>query len=256
MTLPKFKIIHKECIMTEINQNDIFFIIGVGRSGTTIFQEIMNAFVGFCNVDESHISDPLSDSCWTAVRRSKDFSNLEEFMKKKWTNTYFVEKTPDSILCLPEMYKQFPESNYIFLERNPLKIVLSQLNLFPTHESDIIARNFHIRNLIMNTEDLELDHEQYWAKLTLNQIRQQSQYKNLFRKSITIRYEEFISSPKSELTRIENYFKIKSYSDEVIRILCRPSSSSRNNKYDIKDIRNEKAMCMIREAAAIWRYTI
>lgn len=242
--------------MHSINQENIFFIIGIGRSGTTMLQEIFNTFEEFCNVEESHVEDPLSDSCWTAVRRSEDFSHLEEFMKRNWTRKYFVEKTPDSILCLPQMYQRFPKSNYIFLERDPFQIVLSQLNLFPTSDLDQTARNFHIRNLIMTEEDLKLSHEQYWAKLTVKQIHYQTSHKSLFSNSLTIRYDELVSSLDSTLLKIEKIFGIKCDRNKAIGVLSRPSSSSKNNKYEIKKIQDVEAIHMLEKAARLWQYKI
>ena len=108
-----------------INENKLFFIIGPGRSGTTILQELMNTYSGFCNLDESVLGKfPTAIDLWSYVRRSNDYSPLEDYINNKWTREYFVGKTPSSILCLESLLKKFPRSNYLFLERNPKNIVL------------------------------------------------------------------------------------------------------------------------------------
>lgn len=240
--------------MPKIDQTKLFFIIGIGRSGTTLLQEIMNTFSGFCNDTESHINDdPMSESCWADVRRSRNFSNLESFIERKWTKENFVEKTPDSILCLPEMQERFPDARYLFLERDPLKIVLSQLNLFPG-ELDLVARTYHLKTLVMKEEDLKLNPEQYWAKLTLDQIHHQISYKKRFQHALTIRYESLVKSINSQLTLIENYFGIKADKEKAHEVLGRPSSGSRTNRYDIKRLDDPIAISMVKEASKLWSY--
>jgi len=185
--------------MIEEKQKKLFFIIGVGRSGTSLLQQIMNTYSGFCNKKESKVGGDFSNSCWTLVRKSNDFSHLEKFIEKNWISEYFIEKTPDSILCIPEAIHRFPKANYIFLERDPKKIVLSQLNLYSSQSNDFLERQYHIQNLITSKEDFFLNSEQYWAKLTLNQVRLMITNKKLITNNVTIKYENLIDSLKSNL---------------------------------------------------------
>ena len=94
-----------------IEQSKLFFIIGIGRSGTTILQEVMNTFKGFCNLYESRVG-PDRISCYSYILKNNDFSYLEKYIKNNWTDEYFVEKTPNSILCLPQLFKRYPKANY------------------------------------------------------------------------------------------------------------------------------------------------
>ena len=114
--------------MKKIDQKKLFFIIAPDRSGTSLTQLLMNTFKGFCNTEESRISGPDSPSCWEYVIKLNDFSYLEKFINEKWTSEFFVEKSPPSINCMPQISEKFPDANFIFLKRNPLKIILSQLN--------------------------------------------------------------------------------------------------------------------------------
>lgn len=239
--------------MQGINQEKIFFIIGIGRGGTTIRQELMNTFYGFCNTEESEVNGPGSASCWTLVRRSGDFSNLEKFMKEKWTKEFFVEKTPDSITCLPEMSKRFPNANYIFLKRDPKKIILSQLNLFPGKLLDNLKKH-HFENLVITEEDLDLPHEQYWAKLDLNHIRLHQYYENKFQNALTIKYESLVNLLTKQLQLIEKYFGITANPERANATLKRPSASSKNIQYNITELHDSVAIRMVNEACKLWNY--
>lgn len=236
-------------------QQKLFFIIGIGRRGTSIFQEIMNTFLGFCNAKESRILGDDKFSLWTPVRQSKDFSQLENFIEKNWTSKYFVEKTPDSILCLNELEKKYPKANYIFLERNPFDIVLSQLNMFQG-DFDTLERYYHINNMIMYEDDLLLNREQYYSKMTLKQIYCQVENKNKFNNSITIQYETLKASFHSCLTLLEKTFGIKSNREAAKQKFSSTSYSSKENKYAIKKIKDTEAISNINIAKRLWNYPV
>ena len=107
--------------MSNFDQSKLFFIIAPDRSGTTFLQNIMSTFSNFCNTKESRIAGAGSPSCWDSVRKLNDFSYLEKFIEENWTKEFFIEKSPPSINCLPQIYEKYPSANYIFLKRNPLK---------------------------------------------------------------------------------------------------------------------------------------
>ena len=250
------KVIHVYCVSLLLlkNQQNLFFIIGIGRSGTTIFQELLNTFSNFCNLTESYITESETYSLWTPVRQNNDFTSLVEYIQKNWTKDFFVEKTPDSILCLEQLLENFSNANYIFLERNPRDIVLSQLNLFSQTGHDVFERRWHIKNLIMKDDDMVLNREQYWSKLTLIQIQNQIKFKNLFKNKITLRYEDIHTNFKSILLTLEKTFNIKSNFDAAQKILNRPSASSKNNKYKISQLNDNQAILMVRIAQKLWNY--
>jgi len=240
--------------MIKEKQQKLFFIIGVGRSGTSLLQEIMNTFSGFCNKKESKVGGAHSMTCWTRVRKSNDFSYLDKFIEENWTSEYFVEKTPDSLLCIPEAIHRFPKANYIFLERDPKKIVLSQLNLFSSQSDDFLERQYHIQNLITKKGDFFLNSEQYWAKLTLNQVRLMITNKKLITNNVTIKYENLIDSLKSNLELLETKFRIKKNIEKVKNIMNKPSYSSKSTKYERKSLNDEKAVSMVNEACKLLEY--
>lgn len=240
--------------MIEEKQNKLFFIMGVGRSGTSLLQEIMCTFSGFCNKKESKVGGPHSMTCWTPVRKSNDFSCLEKFIEENWKSKYFVEKTPDSVLCIPEVIHRFPKACYIILERDPKKIVLSQLNLFSSQSDDFLERQYHIENLITSKEDFFLNSEQYWAKLTLNQIKQMISNKKLIKNRVIIKYENLLDSLISNLQLLEIEFGIKKNIEQAKKILSKLSYSSQNIKHEKKNFSDEKAILMVNEACKLLKY--
>lgn len=236
-----------------LNEKNLFFIVGLARSGTTLLQEIQNTFDDFCNTNESRIDGPGFISCWKYVYEKNNFSYLEKFIETNWTKNFFVEKTPDSIDCLPQILNRYPNANFIFLERDPLKVLFSQLNLF-LPEAD--ERNYHIKYGIMNETDRLLSNEHYHAKLILKRIQNQKKFKPYFKKKITIRYEDLLNFFEKTLKQLENEFGIKSNLQEAQLVMTRPSLSSKDNKYSIQSLYDHSAISIINEAQQLWDYKL
>ena len=236
-----------------IEQSKLFFIIGIGRSGTTILQEVMNTFKGFCNLYESRVG-PDRISCYSYILKNNDFSYLEKYIKNNWTDEYFVEKTPNSILCLPQLFKRYPKANYLFLERHPLKILLSQMNLHPPGEKDRLHRQKWLKQGNIGKEDLYLNYEQYKAKQNLKWVKAQVASKELFPNQVTIKYEGFIKEIDSYLRLMEKKFNIIPNFIKAKQVLARQSSSSKKNVYKIQSLSDNQAIKMIMEACSLWNY--
>jgi len=235
-----------------IDQSKLFFIIGHGRSGTTLLQSIMNTFNGFCNNNESRIED--GTSCMRFVRRNNDFSYLEDYINKNWTKEFFVEKTPNSIFSLSQLHHRYPKANYLFLERNPLKIMLSRMNYASPKKSFEEQKKNRLLQENLTGDDLNLNQEQWLAKLILTGIKEQVKHKPKFKNQITIRYENFINHLEDDILSIQTKFRISSDIDLVKQILSKSSESSKNNRYDIKKMTDETAIEWIKKACALWNY--
>lgn len=237
------------------DESKLFFIIGPGRSGTTILQELMNTFSGFCNLKESVIGQfPTAIDLWSFVRQSDDYSKLEDFISANWTGKYFVEKTPSSILCLESLSKKFPDSNYLFLERNPSDVILSQLNLFKNKDMQEKRKIQDLKNLMIDSDDQVLNHQHYTAKMVLKMIKNQTNFKNQFKNSMTIRYESLKNNLKSQLEKISQNFMIDYTLSLSQNVFSSPSSSSKNNTYDITSITDSNAQKLTKQACNLWNY--
>lgn len=238
--------------MKEINQQKLFFIIAPDRSGTSITQEIMNTFSGFCNRKESRIAGPDSPSCWESVTKYNDFSFLEKFIKENWNSEFFVEKSPPSINCMPQISERYPNANFILLKRNPLKIVLSQLNLF-YGVSEIGTRKSDLGDLVLQKNGIIPTRERIMAKRLLKMITNQLRFKSRFNHSVEIRYEDLVKSLDSQLKLIEDDFGIKANYKKAREQLDRPSYSS-TFRYGLQNLTDKVAIDIIRLACKLWGY--
>jgi hypothetical protein len=237
----------------KLDQEKLFFIIGHGRSGTDLLQSIMCTFSGFCNDRESRVGEEKI-SCYRNIILNNDFENLEGYINKNWTKEFFVEKTPNSIFCLPQLNFKYPNANYIFLERNPLKIILSRMNV---HQPGTKENRFRKRQLLqgnISSGDLNLNYEQLHAKLVLKGITEQIKNKPSFKNQITIRYEDLISNLENSIFSIQSKFRISSNIDLAKEKISKPSRSSKNNTYEIKHLTDNKAIEWIKEACVLWNY--
>jgi len=238
--------------MKQIEQKNLFFIIAPDRSGTSLTQEIMNTFHGFCNNSESRIAGPDSPSCWEFVKKHNDFSYIEKFIKENWTSKYFVEKSPPSINCMPEISKKFPKGNFILLKRNPIKIILSQLNLF-YGISEIGTRKSDLGELLAEFNGAISLRERIMAKRLLKMITDQTRYKNLFQNKLEIKYEDLTNSLESQLKLIEQTFGVKADYEKAFRQLKTPSYSS-TFRYGLKELSDKVAKDIIKFACKLWGY--
>jgi hypothetical protein len=243
----------RSALISQIEQSNLFFIIGPGRSGTSLLQEIMNTFEGFCNTLESIVGGSRM-SCYAFIKKNNDFSELERFIHTNWNSKYFVEKTPNSILCLPQLSYKYPAGNYLFLERHPIKILLSQMNYFPPGEKDKRKRLYDIKIGNVEGDDLFLNYEQHRANQVLKMVKAQVAGKPLFTNQLTIRYENLVNDIESCLFQLKDRFNIVPNISKARGILARPSSSSRRTKYDIKSFSDAKAVKMMKEACLLWHY--
>jgi len=238
--------------MQEINEKKLFFIIAPDRSGTSLTQEIMNTFSGFCNRQESRIAGPDSPSCWEYVAKYNDFSYLENFIRKNWTSEFFVEKSPPSITCLYQISQRFPESNFIFLKRHPLKIVLSQLNLFDG-VSEIGTRKHDLGNLVLKKGNIITTRERIMAKRLLKMINDQIKYKPFFHNKIELSYEYITQSLDSQLDLLEDKFNIKANRKKARDQLKIPSYST-TFRYGLKELTDKVADNIIKLSSNLWGY--
>jgi len=238
--------------MNVIDQSKLFFIIAPDRSGTTLFHEIMNTFSNCCNLKESRIAGPQSPSCWDFVIKHNDFSYLEKFIEENWTTEFFVEKSPPSIICLPQISRKYPNANFIFLKRNPFKTVLSQMNLHYGF-SEMGKRRGDLGSILLKKDSVTPFREKIFARQLLKMIKRQVKYKPNFSKSLEIKYEDLINSLDEKLNLLKEYFGIEPNPKKAHELLRQPSSSS-TFRYGIKDLSDKVSYDIIKLACKLWGY--
>ena len=103
-------------------------------------------------------------------------------------------------------------------------------------------------------EELDFNFEHYYANRVLKMVEAQVSNKSLIKNKISIRYENLIDEPDSQLKLISKQFSIQPNFDKVKRILTRKSYSSTKNKYNIEKLSDEKAIKIIGKACELWKY--
>ena len=128
--------------------NQPIFIIGAQRSGTTWVQKMLISHPEICGGQETHFFRAFGPAIKTfdGTSRSKRKAGLYFFWKEEklfedlfqlWKKTnkkiisssqnikYFVEKTPDHSLWIPQIIRLIPKSRFIFIIRDSRSVVCS-----------------------------------------------------------------------------------------------------------------------------------
>lgn len=108
---------------------------------------------------------------------------------------YFLDKTPRYHLIAEDLFELFPDAKFIFLWRNPLAIAASIISTWGNGKWNIFR--YHI------------DLYKGLANLTAT-------YKAHERRSISVRYEDLVANPKTELNRLCGYLGLD-YHDAMLR---------------------------------------
>ncbi|MBN1959585.1 MAG: sulfotransferase [Deltaproteobacteria bacterium] len=149
------------CFLTMLNQENLIFIIGSPRSGSTLLQRMVGShskifthpephlitplfYLGYyTNVDKApydHINaaQALREFCEELPNGENDYlealrayaSTLYEKVLNASGKEFFLDKTPAYALVLPFLTKLYPQAKYIVLTRHPLAILHSVAHSF------------------------------------------------------------------------------------------------------------------------------
>lgn len=200
------------------------FIFSLPRAGSTLLQRVLMTNDNIASVAEPWLLLPqiymlknqgtLSEySSLTSYRGIKDFINnlpqkeedyiisLRKFIldlyEKQCQNNerYFLDKTPRYYLIIDEINTLFPEAKFIFLFRNPIHVYSSIISTWGNNR----LNKFH-----GNYDDLSLG----FKMLSDGFIK-------FKKKSIAVKYENFILNTENELKRISNYLELKIESSAI-----------------------------------------
>lgn len=222
------------------------FIIGCGRSGTTILgktlslhpkikylnerRDLWHQCYPEFNIWEENILNPK------LCAREKDYSEKET---SKLRNLFFREQVLDNASILLEklpinnfrlnfLKKSFPEAKYIYLSRNGLEVSKSI-------EKRIQKKNWFTGNkftLLLqfsgNENTFESDQQKGMWEWTLSINESDLFFKNLSKdKYYHLSYQDFIENTEDRLKQIYNFLNLNT-SEEFLSILSK--NISRKNK--------------------------
>lgn len=139
---------------------NLIFIISQPRSGSTLLQRILFGHPAVQTSAETwlmlHPAYSLRNSGITAEYGSRfAYKSVEEFLEnythgaevyldaiREWARTiyqdaiqkqnkqFFLDKTPRYFFIIPELYKLFPRAKFVFLLRNPMAVLSSELSTY------------------------------------------------------------------------------------------------------------------------------
>lgn len=200
------------------------FIFSLPRAGSTLLQRLLNQHVEIVTAPEPWIALPLFFSLKTDGVKSiyghgvlsnatRGFIDTFEDKRKSYNtcvseflinmyelgsesnSRYFLDKTPRYHLIVDDLMEAFPDAKFIFLWRNPLAIAASMIKTWG-------SGNW---NLYMFLVDLYRGMDSLVTAYNNNQGR-----------SIALKYEDLVSSPDDEISRIMPYLDLD-YDENIVK---------------------------------------
>jgi len=132
------------------------------------------------------------------------YSNALQVNNKK----YFLDKTPRYFFIVPEIYHLFPKAKFIFLIRNPLAVLASELSTYAKGDWSVLGV-FQSDLLMAPTRILEA--------IDL-----------LGDNAITIKYEEFVTEPETHISTLCQQLGI-SFQEEMLNYSNTPQPIGKMN---------------------------
>lgn len=156
--------------MDEFRGQGLIFIISQPRSGSTLLQRILAGHPSIQTSAETWLLlHPLYalknegvttefDHRWARSAVSEFLENytdgpdvyirgLREWARVIYTNamersgkSFFLDKTPRYFFIIPELWRVFPDAKFIFLLRNPLAVLASELTTYVRGDWRVLAR--------------------------------------------------------------------------------------------------------------------
>ncbi|KAF0191113.1 MAG: sulfotransferase [Gammaproteobacteria bacterium] len=106
----------------------------------------------------------------------------------KGGKTYFLDKTPRYFFIIPELYRLFPKAKFIFLIRNPMAVLASELSTYVNGDWKVLGI---FRPDLIHAPQYLLDGIQLLGD-----------------SAVVIRYEDFVRTPEKSITALCNQLGI------------------------------------------------
>lgn len=203
----------------------LIFLISQPRSGSTLLQAVLGSHPDIHTSSEPWIALPFIyalkqegsefefNCSWSrsaieaffkdnGIEESFFNSALQSFLKALYQKalansgkTFFLDKTPRYYEIISELVEIFPEAKFIVLYRHPLAVFNSIMYTWVKDQSDFLY--YYGRDLLVAPRKLADFVSRHEDKVCL------------------VRYEEFVSSPASEVKRICAYLGVE-YLEDII----------------------------------------
>jgi len=233
----------------------------------TAYMKKFSSEFRFMDNMESNINSPCEEEFAVANRTTKSIIHMATFPRnfelykkftftknlsrketQKWKKDYLkvikkvsfinkqkplILKSPDNTCHVKELNELFPESNYIYIYRNPYKVVCSF-----KHTIKKMIEHFSLQQVPEDEqiEDFVIDiYKQIMKQYKIDK-------KALDGRLIEIKYEDFVKSPIKYLQEIYSKFNISGFefAKENFEKLLESQKDYKTNTYEIKDSLKQK----------------
>jgi len=201
---------------------DLIFIISQPRSGSTLLQRILSGHPDIQTSAETWLMlhplyahktqdiNSIYNTEWASIGVKEFIDNYTDGPEvyddalrlwahtiygnalKKGNKKFFLDKTPRYFFIIPDLYRLFPKAKFIFLLRNPMAVLASEINTYINGNwpfmSELAPDLVDAPNLIL--EGIEI----------------------LGSNAITIHYEKFASDPETNIGELCKKMDLKFHS--------------------------------------------
>ena len=125
---------------------EVLFIVGMPRTGTTLLEQIITTYPGLETAGELHHMTHLLNNAYSTINPNADFSNLYQGVERiDWESlgrayikrarvhvpesAVLIDKYPLNFLMLGAILKALPKARIINLQRNPMDTCFSNYKL-------------------------------------------------------------------------------------------------------------------------------
>ncbi len=177
--------IKKERCQPSINSEQLIFIVGMPRSGSTLLENILSLNSKVIDMGEV---DFLEES----IKEIKDIKDVFTSYKNRISNKFkaascFTDKNLFNFIYCPVIYRYFPNAKIIHCMRNPLDNILS-----------MYRTNFRNQSFTYSLNDI--------ANLYVYHFNVMHEYKKLYSDIIfEYNYEKLVKNPFEEIPKIINW---------------------------------------------------
>jgi len=220
------------------------FIIGCGRSGTTILGKSLAQHPSICYLNERrdlwHNAYPDLD-IWSGGKKNPklfaDETDCDNIRTKKLRKLFFreqvvankdilLEKLPINNFRLRYLKACFPDAKYIYLHRNGLEVAQSiskkVVNGWFGHKNlklDLLLKFGQQSGLDITKMDLLSDFHKGLFEWRLSIEQSDNFFKELeTEKYISLSYQDYVDKPFESIEKIFNFLELKSDADMIQKI--------------------------------------
>ena len=249
---------------------NIVFLIGCGRSGTTL----LSTLIGSCS--STHILNERRDlwhrvypelNIWDNINSVLEFKNSEYNTRKneKIRSVFFkeakrnkknniLEKLPINCFRLDFINKVFPEAKFIVIKRNPLEVAASieekigKGNWYGFNNNKLRLLIKYAKSNNVETKDfLKTGFNKGLLEWRLSNIAISKFFNDSKKDFFSINYSNLTLNPKEILTEAFNFLEIK-YNEEALINCCKLVHKNLRNNENIKNnIQNNQKEFLISE---------